>query len=244
LFSSPTRFSAGTRTLSNHTSLTSCPPSISSIGRTVTPGLVMSMSRNEMPACFFTAGSVRTRQKIQSPYWPSVVQVFCPLTTHSSPLRTAVVRSDARSEPASGSENPCDHQMSRFAVLGRKRSFCSWLPKAAITGPTMPALNARGGGTQARCISSCQMWRRSGLQPRPPHSSGQCGTASPAAFNACWLRTIWSFDSSRRSATASRMSWGTCVVKKVRISSRNAASSAESSSCIDVPLVFRAEGPS
>ena len=69
--------------------------------------------------------------KIQSPYCPSVVQVFCPLTIQSSPSRTAVVRRLARSEPASGSEKPCDHQMSRLAVLGRKRSFCSWLPNCA-----------------------------------------------------------------------------------------------------------------
>src|SRR3546814_2911217 len=80
----------------------------------------MSMSRKEMPACFFTSGSVRTRQKIQSPYCPNVVQVFWPFTTKRAPdsssTYSAVVRSEARSEPASGSENPCDHQMSRFAV--------------------------------------------------------------------------------------------------------------------------------
>ena len=34
-----------------------------------------------MPSCFFAAGSVRTRQKIQSAYCASVVQVFWPLTT-------------------------------------------------------------------------------------------------------------------------------------------------------------------
>ena len=146
-----------------------------------------------------------------------------------------MVRSDARSEPASGSEKPCDHQMSRFAVFARKRSFCSWLPNAAMTGPTIEALNASGGGTQARCISSCQMCRLSCDQPRPPHSSGQCGTARPAALSARWLRTIWSLLSSPRAATVSRTSCGTWVVKKVRISSRNAASSADSSSCIDVP---------
>ena len=80
----------------------------------------MSMSSIEMPACFFTSVSVRTRVKIQSPCWPSVVHVFWPLTTQSSPSRTAVVRRLARSEPASGSEKPCDHQMSRFAVFGQE----------------------------------------------------------------------------------------------------------------------------
>ena len=138
---------------------------MSSMGRTSTPGSVMSMSSIEMPACFFTSGSVRTSVKIQSPYWPRVVHVFCPLTTQSSPSRTAVVRRLARSEPASGSEKPCDHQMSRLAVAGRKRSFCSWLPNCAITGPIIEALKASGVGTPARCISSCHRWRCRSLQP-------------------------------------------------------------------------------
>ena len=64
-FSSPTRFSTGTSASSNQTSFTSWLPSSSVIGRTVTPGLFMSISKNEMPVCFFTVGSVRTRQKIQ-----------------------------------------------------------------------------------------------------------------------------------------------------------------------------------
>jgi hypothetical protein len=55
------------------------------------------------PLCFGAAGSVRTRVKIQSPKRPSEVQIFCPLTTNSSPSRTARVRSEARSLPASGS---------------------------------------------------------------------------------------------------------------------------------------------
>ncbi len=205
---------------------------MSSMGRTSTPGSVMSMSSIEMPACFFTSGSVRTSVKIQSPYWPRVVHVFCPLTTQSSPSRTAVVRRLARSEPASGSEKPCDHQMSRLAVAGRKRSFCSWLPNWAITGPIIEALKASGVGTPARCISSCHRWRWRSLHPRPPHSSGQCGTARPAALRTCWLSTICSRVRWRPSSTVSRISCGNSVVKNVRISSRNAASSADSSSCM------------
>ena len=43
----------------------------------------------EMPCCFLGAsGSVRTRLKIQSACWPSVVQVFWPLITQSSPSLT------------------------------------------------------------------------------------------------------------------------------------------------------------
>ena len=77
----PTRFSTGTFTSSKNTSLTSRPPSMVWIGRTVMPGVFMSISRKEMPSCFLAAGSVRHRQKIQSAYCASVVQVFWPLTT-------------------------------------------------------------------------------------------------------------------------------------------------------------------
>ena len=111
-----------------------------------------------MPSCFFAAfGSVRHRQKIQSAYCASVVQVFCPLITHSSPSRRALVRNPARSDPAPGSEKPWHHQMSKFAVGGRNRCFCASLPNCAITGPTMLVLNASGAGTEAVCISSSQM---------------------------------------------------------------------------------------
>ena len=109
----------------NHTSLTSWPPSISSIGRTSTPGVVMSMSSIEMPACFFTSGSVRTSVKIQSPYWPSVVQVFWPLTTQSSPSRTAVVRRRRGRSRRRARRSPATTRCRGWRSSGRKRSFCS-----------------------------------------------------------------------------------------------------------------------
>ena len=62
-----TRFATGTLTSSKNTSFTSWPPSIRISGRTVMPGVFMSMSRNEMPSWRLAAPeSVRTRQKIQS----------------------------------------------------------------------------------------------------------------------------------------------------------------------------------
>ena len=192
----------------------------------------MSMSSIEMPACFLASGSVRTRVKIQSPYWPSVVQVFCPLTTQSSPSRTAVVRSQARSEPASGSEKPCDHQMSRLAVFGRNSSFCSSVPNCAMTGPIIEALNASGVGTQARCISSCQMWHWSSVQSWPPHSTGQCGTASPAALSIRMLSTSWSLVSSRPSATVVADLLGDLGGEELAHLVAERGSSSDSSSCM------------
>ena len=68
------------------------------------PGVFMSISMNEMPRCFGASGLVRTSAKIQSARWALDVQIFWPLTTHSSPSRIARVCSEARSEPALGSE--------------------------------------------------------------------------------------------------------------------------------------------
>ena len=51
------------------------------IGFTVTPGVSMSMRRNEIPCCFLTLGSVCTKQKILSAQCAKDIQVFCPLTT-------------------------------------------------------------------------------------------------------------------------------------------------------------------
>jgi hypothetical protein len=89
--------------LSKNTSFTSHSPSSSLIGRTVTPGDFMSISRKLMPVCGLPSVLVRTRQNIQSPYWPSVVQVFWPLTMYLSPTRSARVLTEARSEPEPGS---------------------------------------------------------------------------------------------------------------------------------------------
>src|ERR1700724_191143 len=96
-----------------------------SIGRTVMPLLFMSIRMKEMPVCFFADGSVRHRQKIMSACWASVVQVFWPLTMYLSPLRSALVFSEARSEAEPGSETPWHHQSSTLAMRGRYFFFCA-----------------------------------------------------------------------------------------------------------------------
>ncbi len=63
---SPTTFRAGTRTSERNVSQNGDEPLISRIGRTETPGDVMSISRNVMPSCFGASKSVRTRMNIQS----------------------------------------------------------------------------------------------------------------------------------------------------------------------------------
>ena len=76
---------------------------IEKMGRTVTPGDFMSISKKEMPVCGLPSVLVRTRQKIHSLYWPSVVQVFWPLTMYLLPCRSARHLTEARSEPEPGS---------------------------------------------------------------------------------------------------------------------------------------------
>ncbi len=54
--------------------------------------------------------------------------------TNSSPSATAEVLSEARSEPASGSDMPW-HQISSPRSIGaRYRSFCSGVPTAMMAG--------------------------------------------------------------------------------------------------------------
>ena len=56
-----------------------------------------------MPVCGLPSLLVRTRQKIHSPYWPSVVQAFWPLTMYLFPTLSALHLSEARSDPEPGS---------------------------------------------------------------------------------------------------------------------------------------------
>ena len=64
-----------------------------------------------------TSESVRATSMHHLEYWAPLVQTFWPVTTHSSPSLTARVFSDARSEPASGSEKPW-HQISSAERIG------------------------------------------------------------------------------------------------------------------------------
>ena len=69
-------------------------------GRIVMPSASMGTMNMLIPACGGLAfGSVRAARNMYFPH-QVVVQIFCPLMTHASPSRTALVRSAARSEPA------------------------------------------------------------------------------------------------------------------------------------------------
>ncbi len=87
-----------------------------------------------MPLRLGTSGSVRASSTPKSDRCAQVVHTFCPVTTHSSPSRSARVASEARSEPAPGSLKSW-HQISSLRTIGgRKRSRCSSVPWANSAG--------------------------------------------------------------------------------------------------------------
>ena len=67
--------------------------------------------------CLGASGSVRATSMHHLASCAKVVQTFCPVTTHSPLDFTALVLSDARSEPDSGSEKPW-HQISSAVRIG------------------------------------------------------------------------------------------------------------------------------
>src|SRR5438045_5106223 len=95
-----------------------------------------------------------------------------------------------------------------------------------ITGPTMLTPKASGCGAGACCISSWKMYCWVDVQPVPPHSTGQCGTAQPFSLRMRCQRTMSSFARWRPSTILRRISAGSAARKKLRTSLRKAISSA------------------
>ena len=71
------------------------------------------------PLCFGASWSVRATSMHHLASCAKVVQTFWPVTTHSPLDFTALVLSDARSEPDSGSEKPW-HQISSAERIGSR----------------------------------------------------------------------------------------------------------------------------
>ena len=98
-----------------------------------------------------------------------VIQFLVPSITHSSPSRTAWVRIEAGSEPASGSlsANAGDH--SPVAHFGSRRCFSSSVPKRLIGSvPSSWTIRIRAVEAQALAISSTAIWSISVPVPVPP----------------------------------------------------------------------------
>ena len=119
------------------------------------------------------AGQQQAPVRVQSP----LAQTFWPSTTQPSPSRRAVVRRPARSEPASGSENPW-HQISPSRMAGRWRRRCSSVPATSrVDGRVVdrrrtpaPAAAHRGRPAPGRARPAR---RRTSRHPTPPASGAR-----------------------------------------------------------------------
>ena len=94
------------------------------------PGASIGQITQVMPLCLGASGSVRTSSSWYSAICAKLVQIFCPVTTRSSPSITARVCRPPRSEPAFGSEKPWHQTTSPRRIFGRWNAFCSSLPQA------------------------------------------------------------------------------------------------------------------
>ena len=151
------------------------------IGRISIPGLSISQRTIDMPSCFLSSELVRTKQNILSAHCACVVHVFCPLMTYLSPLRSARVTNDAKSEPEPGSEYPWHHHSSPESILGRYRSCCSSVPNAIKTGPIILRPNGESLGAPSAEDSTSKICWYTGLHSQPPNFLGQLGATQP-----CW----------------------------------------------------------
>src|SRR5277367_4584800 len=86
--------------------------------------------------------------------------------------------------------------------------------------------NASDSGACPRWISSLKIKSLIGLQPVPPHSTGQCGTDHPFAARIRVQATMSSLLACRPEASLSRIAAGRLSRTKLRTSSRNETSSA------------------
>ena len=99
-----------------------------------------------MPLCWGASGSVRARQMPQSARWATEVHTFWPVSFQPPSTRSALVRSEARSEPDPGSEKSWHHTSSPRSDGGTNRSRCSSLPCSRIVGSAQPAITMSGPG--------------------------------------------------------------------------------------------------
>ena len=109
-----------------------------------------------------------------------MVQTFWPLMTHWSPSSTAVVLSDARSDPEFGSEKPWHQRVVPCRMPGRNSFFCSSVPHCSSVGPTRvsPKKSPRIGAL-ARANSSASATPCIVVRPLPPYSVGQVAQIQP-----------------------------------------------------------------
>ena len=161
-------------------------PVISRSGRISIPELFISTRKYVSPLCFGTVASVRARQMAQSAFLASDVQTFWPVRSQPPSARSALVRSEARSEPASGSLKSWHHEISPRSVGPAKRSAWAALPWPRIAGmaqPPMP-MSGRVRPAAAELVVDDQARRGRRTQPvrRRPGGRGVAGVGQREAL--------------------------------------------------------------
>ena len=199
-----------------NSSLNSASPVICTSGRISTPSCSMSIRKYVSPRCLGASGLVRASSMHHLDWCANVVHTFWPVTTYSSPSRTARVFSDARSEPDSGSLKPW-HQISSALRIGdRKRSFWSSVPWAITVGPPIVSPSTFAiCGARARANSSKKIACSICVAPAPPYSVGQVSPAQPRSLSLRCQSRRKSNDSS--SPSGSRPGWCSAIQRPQRV---------------------------
>ena len=156
-----------------------------------------------------------------------MVHTFWPLMTHSSPSSTALVFSDARSEPLLGSLKPWHQRIVPLRICGRNSFFCSSVPHCRMVGPTSvsPKKSARIGAF-ARANSSDSTTPCMVVSPLPPYSVGQVAQIQPPSNSLAGQPALNALRSSGLiSNPSSNQPSGRLASSQARISRRKASSS-------------------
>src|SRR5262245_34073301 len=150
--------------------------------------------------------------------------------TYSSPSRVAVVRNDARSDPASGSLKPW-HQRSRPLIRpGRTRCWIASLACVVITWTRYPRLGR--GGAPASASSSSRITSKTAGRSWPPKREGQERQKNPASYSVVCHSACRAQYSSSVEETGSP---GLCSAIQARSRDRNSASAGESRKSVGHP---------
>ncbi len=130
---------------------------------------------------------VRTSSRHSSQYGALVVHTLAPVTTYSSPSRTARVRIEVVSVPASGSVTPNATCSSPVATRGRTSAASSGdpyrrtgsIPKIDRWTAEQPFIAAPDAAISSSMIDASVMPR-----PPPPYSSGMAMPTQPPSASA------------------------------------------------------------
>src|SRR5438128_10209526 len=181
---SPTRFWSGTETSSRISSAVSLErmPSLPCSGRCEKPFMPRSSAKAVMPFCR-REGLVRASTTKTSPTEPWVMNIFAPFSTQPLPLRTAVVRIPAASDPLPASVRPQAASFLPEAMSGMNRRRSSSDPNRRMCEVPSPLCEATVSASDPsqRAISSTTIARLTVSSCEPPSSSGTAMPRSPSS---------------------------------------------------------------